>query len=163
MMTKVKRGFSLVELFIAIVVMMILASAVTLNINSQRQTAKQEAEKLAAYLHDLMRQADKRHQNFTIDFVGDSTISWHWVSNTTPTITKLIYKKNPGKGDNPIVNPGFTVEKTYSNVSTATYDYTDNTMPMGTFTIKRDSDGEKYYVIIDSLGRVRTGSKAPSE
>ena len=43
---KHKRGFSLVEFFISVVIIMILASAAAFNINSHRQTAKQEAEKL---------------------------------------------------------------------------------------------------------------------
>ncbi|MBR1486616.1 MAG: type II secretion system protein, partial [Synergistaceae bacterium] len=62
-----RKAFSLVELFVAMVIIAIFTSFVTSNVTSQSQTAKQETEKLAAYITDLMRKADRRHLSFTIN------------------------------------------------------------------------------------------------
>lgn len=63
-----KRGFSLVELAIVMAIIFIMAAAVTLNSNAFKQTAKDQAERVAAFIHKQARKADRHHLRFAIRF-----------------------------------------------------------------------------------------------
>ena len=152
---KHKRGFSLVEFFISVVIIMILASAAAFNINSHRQTAKQEAEKLFRYLHDLTRRADRNHRDFTIETVGDTAIQWYWSDDTKNK--PLIYKKTPGANDRPIISAGFTLAETFSG-DTLEYNTTSNAFNDGGYFIITRNDGSSppHYIIVEGdTGRLR--------
>lgn len=157
---KIRRGFSLIELSICVVIIFILASTIAVNINSYEQTAKQEAEKLEAYIHDLMRKADRSHQAFELN-LESNMIRWQWSNNKTTwknaTDGILIYKKNPTDKEKPIISPGFTVNHNFKN-DILTYQTTKQFSNNGHFTITRDDDTTKYYVYI-RLGRVRLAEK----
>ena len=71
-----RKGFSLIELFVAMIIIALFTSFITTNITSQSQTAKAEAEKLAAYITGLARKADRRHINFTIMFNSDNAYNY---------------------------------------------------------------------------------------
>ena len=153
---KFKHGFSLTELLIVIAIIMILASMIAINMDSYKQTAKQEAEKLAGYIHDLMRKADRSHRGFEITF-DDSKIQWAWTDDTNNK--KTIYKKNPNDTDKPLISPGFEVEGNFSDK--VTYKTDSRFCKEGHFTVTRKEDASKYYVYIFN-GRIRI-SPRPNE
>lgn len=159
---KFKHGFSLTELLIVIAIIMILASMIAINMDSYKQTAKQEAEKLAGYIHDLMRKADRSHKGFEIYWeTTPERIRWQWSSNkiswANGTDGILIYKKNLTATDKPVISPGFTIEYKFSG-------YADNKLKYGTdgqfnknghFKITRDDDKTDICYIYFRLGRIR--------
>lgn len=156
---KIRRGFSLIELSICVVIIFILASTIAVNINSYEQTAKQEAEKLEAYIHDLMRKADRSHESFLLDITDEKIISYweHEKTHDYPKHGKKIYWKGNGEQgkENPIISKGFTVKSTESLKPDVGYNHIKNSFTQnGHFTITRDDDTTKYYVYI-RLGRVR--------
>ena len=148
-----RRGFTLIELFIVMVIMIIFASFITMNMDSQKQTAQQEAEKLAQYLHDVMRKADRRHMKFVIEKATDE-ITWKWLSGNTTydTEEKLIYKKNPSDSDKPIISANFTLDLSPAPI---TYNAYENEFEQkSTFTITRNGDSAEYYLHVKE-GRLR--------
>lgn len=164
---KFKHGFSLTELLIVIAIIMILASMIAVNMDSYKQTAKQEAEKLAGYIHDLMRKADRSHRGFAIN-LETTQLRWQWASDNTSwkstTDGILIYKKNPTGTEKPIISPGFTIEYKFSGK-----DGSPNLVKYGTdsqfnrnghFTVINDKNTEdtKYFVNL-RFGRVRASDK----
>ena len=159
-----RKAFSLVELFITMVIIAIFTSFVTSNIASQSQTAKQEAERLAAYFTDLMRKADRRHVSFTINFSSLKNVKNVYVfwgsDKTNPT---YICKENPGTNDEVIMTPGFSIsEKSftgsasiYETPNEVTYSSSSNRfLSNGSLTIKRDIDNSEYYLVFRE-GRIR--------
>ncbi|MBQ9904004.1 MAG: type II secretion system protein [Synergistaceae bacterium] len=70
-----RNGFTLVELLTAIVVMTIISGAAMMSLTAADQTAKREAERVQAYIYDLMRKADRAH----VDFEINATESYIWV------------------------------------------------------------------------------------
>ena len=146
-----RKAFSLVELFIAMVVIAIFTSFVTSNITTQSQTVKQETEKLAAFITDLMRKADRRHMDFTIKFSNLKNVNVVWGSNKSNDI--YISKENPSK--TVILTPGFYISEKTFNGSEVTYDSNSNEFSNnGTFTIKHVNTDDEYYLVIYK-GRVR--------
>ena len=61
---KKRIAFSLVEVLIVITVLGIMAAYITMNAESTKQTAKSEAEKVAALLKRYITKADKIHGGF---------------------------------------------------------------------------------------------------
>ena len=156
---KIRRGFSLIELSICVVIIFILASTIAVNINSFEQTAKQEAEKLEAYIHDLMRKADRSHRGFAIIFKPEGIV-WRWTDlrdenkNWNP-----IYwtDKNDEKYKKQIINNKFKVDCNYIQ-NELTYDSNKHafSLPGRSFTVKRKSDNDKYSLVVHSKsGRIR--------
>ena len=90
-----RKAFSLVELFVAMVIIAIFTSFVTSNVTSQSQTAKQETEKLAAYITDLIRKADRRHLSFTINItrIDQNSDEVYVYFNNDKSSPTYIYKK----------------------------------------------------------------------
>lgn len=81
-----RKGFTLVELIIAIMIMGILAGAMTLNSTMSRQTARKEAEKVALLLSSLTQRADRikgsfdivlQDQKGTTDEYQTISVDWH--------------------------------------------------------------------------------------
>ncbi|MBR0184782.1 MAG: type II secretion system protein, partial [Synergistaceae bacterium] len=80
-----RNGFTLVELLTAIVVMTIISGAAMMSLTAADQTAKREAERVQAYIYDLMRKADRAHVNFTMKLYGNGNnliVTWN-NGNTT--------------------------------------------------------------------------------
>ena len=153
------KAFSLVELFITMLIIAIFASFITIDLTSQSQTAKQEAEKLAAFILDLTRKADRRHLDFTIQFESDQVYSYF--GSDTGNKTYLL-KENPDTTDTIILDPGFSISNNFNN--SITYNSNENEFNgtgTGKIIITRDSDQTKYYIIF-RFGRVRV-SENPDE
>ena len=59
-----RRAFTLTEVVIAVLVLGIMAAAMTLRPDSAKQTAKREAERIAAVISRLIEKADRNHSAF---------------------------------------------------------------------------------------------------
>ena len=141
-----RKAFSLVELFIAMVIIAIFASFIMANITSQNQTVKQEAERLVAYITDLMRKADRRHTNLTIKFESGK-VSCNSVSSdfTLPS--------------------GFSVSEVSQNFSNKQLKYDSNKNEFdqnGKIKITRALGQTNYYIHF-RYGRVRASESAEEE
>ncbi len=155
-----KRGFTLVELFTVMIIMIIFASFITMNMDAQRQTAKKETERFDVYLHDLMRKADRRHMNFKIE-KSEGKIKFYWGNENTKDedAGTPIYKTNPSDSDKPIIEAPFTLA---INLDKITYDaYTNEFDGKGHFTITRsdykqgNATPETIYYLHFKEGRTR--------
>ena len=140
-----QKGFTLVEFLVSLIVIAIFASFYAVNLSSQEQTAKQEAEKIAAYLTDLTRKADRRHISFRI-VKNSSGIIGYW-DGTKSSFD--IYSTSDGH----LLNKDFTMTASQNEFN---YNAEENKFTQrGHFTITRPLDGSSYYIII-SNGRIRT-------
>lgn len=59
-----RKAFTLIEIIISIGIMMIMATSIVLSTGSAKQTAKFEAERIAAVLNRLIETADRTHGAF---------------------------------------------------------------------------------------------------
>ena len=159
-----RKGFSLVEISLVMAIIMALAGLYALNIDAQKQTAQQEAEKLARYLHDLERKADRTHRGFFIKIEKDSIKSyWNDESEFNLNDGKKIYWKSELQAgeERPIIEKGFTVDDEGTLATEVTYNPNDNKFnKKGRFKVIRDSDLSKYYVIINGW-RIRLSENPP--
>ena len=155
-----KRGFTLVELFTVIIIMIIFASFITMNMDAQRQTAKKETERFDVYLHDLMRKADRRHMNFEITNVS-ARIKFYWRNEDQrdENAGTLIYDPSPSDSDKPVIQSPFTLAFNLDKVS---YDaYTNEFKDKGHFTLTRsdykqgNATPETIYYLHFNEGRTR--------
>ena len=154
---KRRKAFSLVELFISMIIIAIFTSFITSNITSQSQTAKQEAEKLTAFITDLTRKADRRHMNFTIQFHSDYAYSYFGSDTDNKT---YIYDARATPGDSPdkiIIIPGFTLDHNFSKKILTYKSNEDEFSDHGTITITRTRDKTSCDIGIDLDGRIRVG------
>ena len=150
-----RKAFSLVELFIVMIVIAIFTSFITSNITSQHQTAKQETEKLEAYITELIRKADRRHVSFTINFSDINKIYFYWRDRDKDDKLVYLYKKNPDKDDEVIMTPGFSISEKSFTGSETTYSSSSNEFSNnGLLKITRDIDKTEYYLIFYK-GRIR--------
>ena len=73
-----KRGFTLIEIVTAMLVMAVITGAAMMSITSAKQTAKREKQRMMAYIYRLMQKADRTHKNFNIQVVSDHLIvNWN--------------------------------------------------------------------------------------
>ena len=59
-----RKAFTLTEVVIAVLILGIMAAAMTLRPDSAKQTAKREAERIAAVISRLIEKADRNHSAF---------------------------------------------------------------------------------------------------
>ncbi len=87
-----RKGFTLIEIVVGILVMMLLLTVARLSITIEGQSAKREAERVAAYLYRLMQMADRRRQNFDISTFRDHiSIKWEGTASIDTS-----FKASPG-------------------------------------------------------------------
>ena len=72
-----RRGFTLAELVVGVVVMIVTLGVTTMSLRSTDQTAKREAERLAAYIYRQMDKAVRIHKGFTMT-VGTDSVLIQW-------------------------------------------------------------------------------------
>ena len=106
-----RKGFTLIEIVVGILVMLLLLTVARLSITIEGQSAKREAERVVAYLYRLIQMADRRRQNFDIDTFQDY-ISVKWEGTGSDEIDTS-FKASPGcsYSDN---FPGDNGEGTYN-------------------------------------------------
>ena len=150
-MTKAK-GFTLVELFVVISILALMAGVITLNSKVGKQTVKNEAEKIATYIHKRMKRSDKTHDSFTIKFRTTDGKDEIWLVWSSKGDTKRKYV------DIVPVNPDFNFNYSFGlHITDINYSPKSNTFDFnGHIEIKRVNDeNDKYYIIFYN-GRIRT-------
>ena len=143
-----RRAFTLIELLTAMIIIIILGSVATLNINAFRQTPKREAEKIMSKFHRLTQEADRKHKNFAIKFTD---INWYYTSFEIydNSLASRYFRENFE------ISSGI---KILSNMNNITYGASNNTFDKNfTLTVANNNETDKYYVIFYE-GRVRISS-----
>ena len=150
-------GFSLVEVLISVTILMVMASSVTLNVNMLRPTAKGEAEKIAAYIHKVMRRSDRIHDGFAIKFKTHNGQREIWIVWDSKGDSKYEYV------DVVPVNSGFYVTSNYLKDNLSYSPQSNTFVSIGrTLTVTRTSDNSYYYVIFYQYGgRIRVSQTPP--
>ena len=141
-----KRGFTLIEIVTAMLVMAVIAGAGMMSITSAKQTAKREAERVQAYIYRKMQKADRMHKDFTLELSG-TYIYTNW-------------NDEANKEKDYQASAGCTYEHNFEGHSCH---YTFNNRRFewpGTITVN-GADGNTYYVYIagSTEGRVRISDK----
>ena len=165
-MMKTRRAFSIVELSVGIVVMMITYAAMTLSASTATQTAKHEAERLAAYIFRTIQKADRLHTGFNMD------MSFRIKANGTKEYYVTIRWPNVGVNKNEDkdfkASPGCTYSDNFIGTNgEITYNamnkkFTNGGADAGGTITVTDSQGDKYYVIIAvTEGRIRLDENPP--
>ena len=139
------KGFSLVELAVALVILGIMASVMVISPNVAKQTAKHEAERLQEYIYRQMQKSDRTQKNFQLE-VGDTYVYINWGNNDTKDKS---YKASSGYKYDPAFGDG-----------DGKYNPNLKRFPSGGHIKIADADGEEYYVIIEAVGggRIRISS-----
>lgn len=146
-----RKGFTLIEIVVGILVMLLLLTVARLSITIEGQSAKREAERVEAYIYRLMQMADRRRQNFDLDTFQDYIeIKWEGIVSIDTS-----FKASPGcsYSDN-------FVDITY-NVMNRRFKKGDKDEG-GTITIN-GADNDKWFVILslNTEGRVRISDTSP--
>ncbi|MBQ6919715.1 MAG: type II secretion system protein [Synergistaceae bacterium] len=138
-----KRGFTLIEIVTAMLVMAVIAGAAMMSITSAKQTAKREAERVQAYIYRQMQRADRMHKDFTIQVFSD-----HLQVN----IDSEPFKPSEGCA--------------FANYTTQdkSYSHTKKGFTGGSIKVK-GADNNTWYVVLanpnTNEGRVRISDKEP--
>ena len=141
-MTGRRSAFTLIELIVGVLVMVAAISTGLISLRGVRQTAKREAERVAAYIHRIMGKAERINKNFFIEVYTDFIrLNWHdihTVDNSFKASDGCTYSHN------------FPENKARYNANARVFS------SGGTITVK-GADGETWYVIIAIIneGRVR--------
>lgn len=93
-----RKAFTITELSIAMLIMTTMAAAVALSTNAAKQTAKNEANKIAAVINRLIETADRTHSVFW--FIPDDNDIYiartkNYSKSTTPK-EKINFRITPG-------------------------------------------------------------------
>lgn len=151
-----RRGFTLAELIVGVVVMIVTLGVATMSLRSTDQTARREAERLVAYLYRQMDQAVRIHKGFRLTIGPDSKTG----------IDRVLINWGDQKYDNTPFEPsdGCSYSDNFPN---GDVNYLANKQAFsegGTITVT-DAKGEKYYVIVEPSskgGRVRLSDTPPN-
>ena len=78
---KKRRAFTLTELIVGVVVMIVTLGVSTMSLRSMDQTAKRETERLVAYIYRQMDKAERIHAIFTL-LIDKTAVQIKWNSYT---------------------------------------------------------------------------------
>lgn len=148
------KGFSLVELAVALVILGIMASVMVISPNVAKQTAKHEAERLQEYIYRQMQKSDRIHKSFTMK-----------VQRVSGKDRILINWRDISKEDSEDATAGCSYEGHFEGEE-CTYNPYNRRFQFGGkdtgghITVT-DADGEKHYIYIASgtSGRIRLTDK----
>lgn len=136
------RGFTLVEVMIAVSIMGIMAAVIAFNVEFTKQSAKHEAEKVVMYIQNLMKKSDRMHTSFDID-VEDKVIVASWGIHGT---RKESFDATPGCT--------YTPDLPHNSKKRLIYDR-NNLTNKAKVAITDSKSGYDYYIeIADSSGTV---------
>ena len=160
-----RKGFSLIELFVAMIIIALFTSFITTNITSQSQTARAEAEKLAAYITGLARKADRRHINCHIKFDSNNAYVYAYLGDNDEKEKRTYIYDTTGaaSSDKVILAPGFLISPDFSVKLTNgelrylsnSNEFSNNGKIIITKATASDKDNDKYHYIHIRRGRVR--------
>lgn len=155
-MPKMKaKGFTLTELIICMGIMLLVVY-LSMNPNIDRQTGKQEAERLEIWLARIFQQAARTRAGFNILVYNNQAIGVQWNHSKVKDRTRRSTKFD----DEFKTTPGCTYSYNRDRIS---YNVSNNGVAPGTngtFTVT-GQDGSVYYVIISKTGRVRLSDTRP--
>ncbi|MBR1439112.1 MAG: type II secretion system protein [Synergistaceae bacterium] len=153
---KIKRkGFSLVEILMVILVMGVMAAIITISPNVAKQSAKSEAERIAAYIYRKMQTADRIHKGFELDLrTKNNDIRTIWDNEEATNVLPDFQ-----------ISAGCSYSNNYDGRK-CTYNVTNKWFPNGGTITVNGADGKKHYVIIadgksDHEGRIRLSDTPP--
>lgn len=143
-----RKGFTIVEMAIVILILGIMASVMTFSPEIAKQTPKREAERLQMYINRMKDAADRRHMNFDIEVgpvleKGKSGVNIRWAN---------------GKYEEPKfeATAGFSYSSNFSNNGTGTYNAKNKQFNSGATITVKNADGEVFYFTIASTeGRTK--------
>lgn len=140
MTRKNRRGFTLVEVMIAVSIMVIMSAVITFNSDFTKQTAKREAERLFVYLYRSMKKADRRRINFTF----------------TPSPAHVLLKWGNGRNEFFWTSSGCAYDHNFPG-GECTYNARNKRSNTGGTITVYGADGKKHYVILAGIneGRIR--------
>ena len=144
---KKRRAFTLTELIVGVVVMIVTLGVATMSLRSTDQTAKREAERLEAYIYRQMDKSERIHTNFTL--LMDKTVVYiKWDGYTS---WKIEHK----------ASDGCTYNHNYGTKN-ITYKATAKMFIPGHIIVNGPKD-DTHYVILAGIneGRVRLSDKKP--
>lgn len=143
-----RHAFTLIELLTGMIVLIIIAGVSTLSFNIGKQTPKKEAEKLMSRLHNMMQQAGRRHQNFTMTVnVDNVAFIWNKAGASKKELTDKSYE----------VSKGLTLAPNFGAANnTLSYSYSENDFNHqgGHILIKDEKGNECKIVIAVEGGRI---------
>ena len=146
------KGFSLVEILMVILVMGVMAAIITISPNVAKQSAKSEAERIAAYIYRKMQTADRIHKGFKLDLrTKNNDIRTIWNNEDATNVLSDFQ-----------LSAGCYYSHNYDDRECA-YNVTNKLFPRGGTITVNGADGETYYVILASgnEGRIRVSDTPP--
>lgn len=152
-----RNGFTLVELLTAIVVMTIISGAAMMSLTAADQTAKREAERVQAYIYDLMRKADRAHVDFEIDantILNNGHVTVKWYGKETITDTSFI----PTDGCYYSAKYGLENKTVIYRYQSKDFNYNGTITVVGAGVNKQGTNEDKHYIKIHD-GRIRLDDK----
>lgn len=156
-----KRGaFTVIELFIGIAVMGMISSVALMSVNMAKQTAKREAERVAAYIYRVIQSADRRGQDFTLDM--DFQDKKGGGREYYITITWRKNEKNPDSSFKASAGYKYSDNFKGNEYDELVYIAKNRQFKTGGRIKIQDADGNTCYVIIGSTeGRIRISDTSP--
>lgn len=147
-----RRAVTLTELTVGIAILSLLAGAFTLSPNLWSQTAKREAERLAAKITALTRTADRTKIDFTLN-----------IDRGRPYM-RITYQPKGRReySENFYASAGCSYEWNAPN-DKLTYSHTKNTFTGGTTINVYGKNGPHYVIIAVRGGRIRTSHTRSSD
>lgn len=160
-----RKGFTLVELAVVIVLMGIMAAFISISPLVARQTAKKEAERIAFFLNGKMRTADIRRYEFIVVFpeVNKKTraFSIAWRCSDSETGNNIIKAEDNGKKykyeqSSFDITPSCRIESPQDILEYHDFIYANVDDEDGISLSVTDSRNETYLVLVNKYGMVDT-------
>ena len=138
-----RRAFTLTEVVIAVLVLGIMAAAMTLRPDSAKQTAKMEAERIAAVIRRMIEGADRTHSAFWFMTVSNNLYAVRSRTYSTGAREKLDF--NASAGCSFTSSPARLGYNTESNTSYAVI--STNTTPAVRVEVSSQTQDKAKYAI----------------
>ena len=152
-----QRAFTLTEVVIAVLILGIMAAAITLRPASAKQTAKREAERAALKISRLIETADRNHSALWID-VKDNKLEIRTIKKYDSNAPKEEFKPTEGCSYSRYNTtkyfsynvPSSEIIYSHENFTMNNISVDVNADPKGKYNIQvKDSASSLYYVIIN--------------
>ena len=147
---KKRKALSIIELLVAITIMAVIASSLALAPQTGKQTAKREAERIAAYLIGLTHEFGRNRQNFELDLANSNLPRGRAFSVSSGGFHGMSRRDF-------YLRDGCTFEPDFGlNHTIITYHADKNTFDDNGHITITDFKGDMHKVVIYTQGRVKT-------
>ena len=160
-----RRAFTLTEVVVSILLLGVLAAALTLSPNASKLTGKMEAERIVTQLYRFIETANKTNVSFKVLFDGEEQTESVTVEWQTPTTSQSFHKGQ----DKLTLSKGCSIKNRYgenasNNMNSLgtenfylVYNLGDTGFPKGMTLQVKGQDNSIYFIRIYSPGtRIRT-------